>query len=129
MLLGARRAGGAWRPIEAAPDGRGGVRARSDALGLELHAEPQRLRFRDPRTGLWLPDHDDTSHALDQTRRERDDTRHALDDTRHALDDTRRERDAEAAARRDAEARAAAAEAEVAALRARLNDRNGGTGS
>ena len=72
MLQGSRRAGGAWRPIEAAPDGRGGLRARSDALGLDLHAEPQRLRFRDPRTGLWLPDHDDTRRELDQLRRERE---------------------------------------------------------
>ena len=107
MLLGARRAGGAWQPIETAPGAGGGLRARSDALGLDLHAEPQRLRFRDPRTGLWLPDHDQTRH----------------------------ERDAEAAARRAAEARAAAAEAraaaaeaEAAALRARRNDRNSDTG-
>ncbi|MCY3786515.1 MAG: Uma2 family endonuclease [bacterium] len=119
-LQGDRRVGGALEPIEAAPDGEGRLHARSRVLGLDLHAEAHRLRFRDPQTGLWLPDPDDA--------------RHALDDIRHALDETRLERDtaeaalaAAVAACRAAEGRAEAAEAESAALRARLNDRGGDT--
>ncbi|MCY3951723.1 MAG: Uma2 family endonuclease [bacterium] len=112
-LQGDRRVGDAWEPVEVAPDGEGRLRGRSRVLGLDLHAEERRLRFRDPRTGLWLPDPEDT--------------RHALDENRHALDLTRQERDAAEAARRAAEDRAEAAEAEVAALRARLNDQDGDT--
>ncbi|MDE0195355.1 MAG: Uma2 family endonuclease, partial [bacterium] len=110
MLQGDRLAGGAWEPIAAAPDG-GGLRGRSAALGLDLFAEEGRLRFGDPRTGLWLPDHEDTRHALQQTRRQRD----AAEAARRAAE----------AARRAAEDRADVAEAELAALRARLNDQDG----
>ncbi|MCY3805614.1 MAG: Uma2 family endonuclease [bacterium] len=99
MLQGDRRMGDRWAPIEVSPGEDGRLRGRSDALGLDLHAEPRRLRFRDPRTGRLLPDHDDI--------RERADAAEAR-------------ADAEAAARR-------AAEAEAAALRARLNDQNGRT--
>ena len=98
ILQGDRLDGGSWEPIPTAPDD-GGLGGHSRALGLDLHAEARRLRFRDPQTGLWLPDHEET--------------RHALEETRHALEESRRERDA--------------AQAEVAALRARLNDRNGDT--
>ena len=96
MLQGDRRAGGAWEPIGTDREG-GGLVGRSEALGLDLRAEARRLRLRDPQTGLWLPDHDDT----------------------------RRERDAAQARATAAEDRATAAEAEVAALRTRLNDRDG----
>ena len=107
MLQGSRRVGGAWEPIPTAlDDDDGRLRGRSRALGLDLHAEPGRLRFRDPLTGLWLPEYDETCDALD--------------DTRQVLDDTRRQRDTEAA-------RADVAEAELAALRAQLNNRNGDT--
>ena len=85
ILQGDRRAGGAWAPIEVSVDAAGGLCGRSDALGLDLCAEPRRLRFRDPDTGGWLPDHDDT----------------------------RIERDAEAAARRAAEAELAALRARL----------------
>ena len=126
-LQGDRRAGGAWQPIPTALDDDGRLRGHSRVLGLDLHAEPLRLRFRDPLTGLWLPDHNDTRHALidtrqtlDETRQTLDETRQTLDDTQQVLDETRRQRDAEAAACR-------AAEAELAALRSRHNDRNGDT--
>ena len=100
-LRGDRRAGGAWEPIAVSLSD-GGLVGHSGVLGLGLHAEGLRLRFRDPRTGLWLPDPDDARRALDDTRRER------------AAAEDRAE--AEAAARR-------AAEAELAALRARLDAR------
>ena len=99
ILQGGRRVDGGWEPIPTALDDDGRLRAASRALGLDLHAEPGRLRFRDPLTGLWLPDPDETHQQLE----------------------------AEAAARRAAEARADAAEAELAALRAQLNNRNGDT--
>ena len=96
-LQGDRRAGDAWAPIAVSPDEEGRPSGRSGALGVDLHAEPERLRFRDPRTGLWLPDPDDACHALDDA------------ESRAIAAETARA--AEAAARR-------AAEAELAALRA-----------
>ena len=78
-------------PIEVGADGDGRLRGHSRVLGLDLHAEPSRLRFRDPLSGLWLPDPDE---AL-------------------------RQRDAAEVRATAAEARAAAAEAELVALRAR----------
>ncbi len=113
VLQGERRVGDSWEPATVAMDDDGRLRGRSRVLGLDLHAEARRLRFLDPRTGLWLPDPDESRHALDATRQERDAAEAALA--------------AAAAARRAAEARAEAAEAEVAALRARLNDQDGGT--
>ena len=93
-LQGDRRAGDAWAPIQVRPDGDGRLSGHSAVLGLDLHAEDRRLRFRDPRTGRWLPDPEDLQHTLNLTRQQRD----------------------------AVEARAIAAEAEIAALRARLND-------
>ncbi|MCY3807541.1 MAG: Uma2 family endonuclease [bacterium] len=101
VLQGDRRVGGAWAPIAVGPDDDGRLAGHSSVLELDLHADERRLRFRDPRTGRWLPDPDDASRYND--------------DLREALHLVRHERDAEAAARR-------AAEAEVAALRARLDD-------
>ena len=54
-LQGDRLVGGAWEPIEVAPDEDGFLRGHSPAVGLDLHAEPRRLRFSDPQTGLWVP--------------------------------------------------------------------------
>jgi len=110
MLQGDRHAGAAWEPIPAAPDA-GGLRAHSRSLGLDLHAEPGSLRFKDPRTGLWLPDHEETRRQLDTEAA----ARRAAEAARRAAE----------AARRSAEDRAEAAEAELAALRARLDDRDG----
>ncbi|MXZ31778.1 MAG: Uma2 family endonuclease [Acidimicrobiia bacterium] len=91
FLQGDRREGDALVPIEVGADGDGRLRGHSRVLGLDLHAEPSRLRFRDPLSGLWLPDPDE---AL-------------------------RQRDAAEVRATAAEARAAAAEAELVALRAR----------
>ncbi|MCY3806718.1 MAG: hypothetical protein OXG91_09540, partial [bacterium] len=80
----------------------------------------------DPRTGLWLPDHDDTRRERDaeaSARRAAEDRATAAETARRAAEDRAR---AAEAARRASEDRARAAEAEVAALRARLNDRDGG---
>ena len=101
MLQGDRRAGRVWEPIEVTPDADGCLVGLSRALGLYLHAETNRLRFRDPDSGLWLPDPEETRNALAEARRERD----------------------------AAETRAEAAEAEVAALRARLQGRDGDAGA
>lgn len=106
-LQGDRRVGGAWAPIEVAPDD-GRLRGSSLVLGLDLHAEARRLRFRDPRTGLWLPDPEDARQALDAAQQERADSEAA-----------RRAAEGRAAA---AEAELAAAEAELATLRAQLNE-------
>ena len=76
---------------------------RSDALGLELHAAGDRLRFRDPATGEDLMDFDE--HADAQLVAE------ARADTAEARADT-----AEARAVAEAEARRAA-EAELARLK------------
>ncbi len=122
MLQADRLAGGAWEPIPTTPEG-SGLRAHSEALGLELHAEAGRLRFKDPRTGLWLPDHEETRQRCDDAetaRRAAEDRADAAETARRAAedraDDAETARGAEAAARR-------AAEAELAALRARLGDR------
>ena len=134
ILQGDRRVGGAWEPIQVTLDD-GRLRGHSRALGLDLHAEPDRLRFRGPNPGLWLPDYDDTCEALN-------DTRQVLDETRQALNEPDRRSTTPAAnatprpppvappkteptpSRHRAAARSAA-EAELAALRARRNDRNG----
>ena len=55
---GERRQAGRWTPIEVLPDG-GGLRARSEALGLDLCWRPPKLRLWDVAAGAWLPDHDD----------------------------------------------------------------------
>ena len=70
MLEGDRRVGDGWEPIEVQTDDGGYLCGRSDALGLDLHAEPRRLRFSDPRTGLWLPDHIDTRQRAEAAEAE-----------------------------------------------------------
>ena len=118
-----RLAGGAWEPIDVTLDDDGRLCGYSSALRLDVYAEGQRLRLRDPRTGLWLPN-------TDETRRQRDD---AQARAKAAQDQAKAEaaareaeaaaREAEAAARREAEAAARReaedqAEAEAAARRA-----------
>ena len=58
-LQGERRQAGRWAPIEVASDGAGGLRGRSDALGLDLCWRPPKLRLWDVAEGAWLPDPDD----------------------------------------------------------------------
>ncbi|MCY3892686.1 MAG: Uma2 family endonuclease [Acidimicrobiaceae bacterium] len=58
-LQGERRVSGRWSLIEVAPDGAGGLRARSDVLGLDLCWQPPKLRLWDIAAGAWLPDPDD----------------------------------------------------------------------
>ena len=92
-LQGDTRRRGRWETIPVRPgDGGGSLTGRSEALGLELHWQPPKLRFYDPAAGAWLLDHTEERQA----------------------------RRAEAAARRAAEDRAKAAEAELGALRRRL---------
>ena len=101
-LQGERRRSGRWSPIRVAADGGGGLRARSDVLGLDLCWMPPKLRLWDISAGAWLPDPDD-------------------------LADMAARASEEASGRQAAEARLAeesaarqAAEAELAELRAQL---------
>ncbi|MCY3807019.1 MAG: Uma2 family endonuclease [bacterium] len=64
FLQGDRRAGDAWAPIAVDPEDDGRLRGHSAVLGLDLHAEAHRLRLRDPQTGDWLADPDETRRAL-----------------------------------------------------------------
>ena len=108
-LQGERHQAGRWTPIEVLPDG-GGLRARSEALGLDLCWRPPKLRLWDVAAGAWLPDHDDQAQQ-------------AALAAAHAA-----RADEQAAARQAAETRAdeqaaarQAAEAELAELRSRLD--------
>ena len=62
-LQGERRVSGCWRPIEVAADTGGGLRGRSDVLGLDLCWRPPKLRLWDISEGVWLPDPDDQAAA------------------------------------------------------------------
>ncbi len=98
-LQAERRVSGRWKPIEVAAEAGGGLRGRSDVLGLDLCWQPPKLRLWDITAGVWLPDPDDEATA------------------RQAAEAELAE---EATARQAAEGRASAAEAELAELRARL---------
>ena len=91
-LQGERRVSGRWRKIEVATDAGGGLRGRSDVLGLDLCWRPPKLRLWDVSSGVWLPDPDDLAERASA---------------------------AEAELAEEASARLAA-EAELAELRARL---------
>ncbi|MCY3806259.1 MAG: Uma2 family endonuclease [bacterium] len=56
ILQAERRADDRWAPIAVDVDDAGRFIGHSRALGLDLHAETQRLRFRDPTTGDPLLD-------------------------------------------------------------------------
>ncbi len=103
-LQGERRESGRWRPIDAAAEPDGGLRARSDVLGLDLCWQPPKLRLWDVSEGAWLPDPDDLAAQVS------------------AAEAWLAE---EASARQAAEMRASAAEAELAELRARLRCTHG----
>ena len=62
-LQGERRISGRWRQIEVAAEAGGGLRARSDVLGLDLCWQPPKLRLWDISEGVWLPDSDDQAAA------------------------------------------------------------------
>ena len=100
-LQGDSRAGGAWAPIAVGTDDGGRLRGHSRVLGLDLHAEDHRLRFRDARSGCWLADPDETRHQRDAAVARAT----AAEDRAEAAEAARR-----------------ASEAEVAALRARLGE-------
>ncbi|MCY3952609.1 MAG: Uma2 family endonuclease [bacterium] len=105
-LQGEARRRGRWEPIAVSRGDGGTLTGRSDALGLELHWQPPKLRLYDPAAGSWLLDHHDERRA----RKAEASARQAAEDRAQAADGRAR---AEAAARR-------AAEAELAALRRRL---------
>ena len=103
-------AGYVRQPVATALDGT--LSLRSETLGLELRAAPEReMRFRDPATG-------DELRSLDEEA----EGRLAEAEGRLAERFARREAETRAAA---AEARAAAAEERVTVLEARLRRRSG----
>ena len=108
-LQGERRVSGRWTAIEVAAEAGGGLRARSDVLGLDLCWQPPKLRLWDLAAGEWLPDPDDLAAQAAQ----------AAEDAAARLT-AEAELAEEASARLAAESRASAAEAELAELRARL---------
>ena len=85
--------------IDVTADAGGGLRARSDVLGLDLCWQPPKLRLWDPTEKAWLPDPDDQAAA----RKAAEDRASAAEDRASAAED-----------------RASAAEAQLAELRARL---------
>ncbi len=99
-LQGERRVSGRWAPIGVAAEAGGGLRGRSEVLGLDLCWRPPKLRLWDIAEGAWLPDPDDVADRLVE----------------------------EASARLAAEGRASAAEAELAELRVRLRGTPGKPG-
>ncbi len=114
-LQAERRVSGRWAAIEVTADAGGGLRGRSDVLGLDLCWQPPKLRLFDITAGVWLPDPDDEATA-----------RQAAEDRASAAEAELAE---EATARQAAEDRASAAEAELAELRARLRGTLGKPGA
>jgi hypothetical protein len=120
-LQGDSRVLGRWAPIEVVPDA-GGLRARSNVLGLDLCWRPPKLLLWDVTKNAWLCDQDQLAgKAAEEAAARR------AAETRAAEEAAARK--TEAAARRAAETRAAeeaaarrAAEAELAELRARHRD-------
>ncbi len=99
VLQGLRLAGGAYLRQLAVTSPDGALTLKSETLGLELHAQGEEMRFRDPATGQVL-----LSYAeADAARREAE---------------SRAER--EAALRQEEAAARRAAEARIAELEARL---------
>ncbi|MCY4102621.1 MAG: Uma2 family endonuclease [bacterium] len=102
-LQGDARRSGRWRSIEVSEEGDGGLRGRSEALGLDLCWQPPKLRLFDVATGRWLRDYDDQNLARVEAEGR------ALDAEGRALDAEARAEQAESARR--------ALEAELDAMR------------
>ena len=121
VLQGDRRAGEGWEPIEVTLDGDDRLRGHSAVLDLDVHAETQRLRFRDPHNGQWIPDPDEICQQRDDAAARRAaEARSRTDAAARRAAEIRSS--AAEAARRAAESQRDAAEAELAALRARFNE-------
>ena len=78
-LQGDRRAGNTWQPITINTDDHGHLGGHSETLDLTLHADAHRLRFRNPRTGEWLPDPDEQAARADRVEAELAALRRRLD--------------------------------------------------
>ena len=113
-LQGERRVSGRWAPIDVSPDG-GGLRARSNVLGLDLCWQPPKLRLWDITERAWLPD--DLTEQVDRAAAAE---ARASAATGRAAEAEGRAAAAEAGRAKEAAARKAA-EAEIAELRARLD--------
>ncbi len=68
-LQGDRLQADAWEPIPVTLDDRR-LTGHSAVLDLHLHAETHRLRLRDPHTGRWLSDPDETRQERDAAEAE-----------------------------------------------------------
>ena len=121
-LQAERRVSGRWAAIEVAADAGGGLRGRSDVLGLDLCWQPPKLRLFDITEGVWLPDPDDEA-----TARQAAEVRASAAEAELAEEATARQA-AEAELAEEATARQAA-EAELAELRARLRGTLGKPGA
>ena len=121
-LQAERRVSGRWAAIEVAADAGGGLRGRSDVLGLDLCWQPPKLRLWDLTAGVWLPDPDDLADrtAEEATARLAAEGRASAAEVRASA--------AEAELAEEATARQAA-EAELAELRARLRGTLGKPGA
>ncbi len=118
-LRGARLGGwtlraGHYEPLETTVDGT----AWSAVLGLELEAQGELLRFRDPATGLLIPTQEESAQEARRQARLRQEAQRERDFEARKRHQAQRERDAEAQKRQ-------ALEAELATLRARLAKANG----
>ena len=120
-LQGERSVSGRWAPIEVSADAGGGLRGRSEVLGLDLCWRPPKLRLWDIAEGVWLPDPDD----LDDRLAEEASARQIAEAGLAAEATARLAAEGRASA---AEGRASAAEAELAELRARLRGNPGNPG-
>ena len=64
-LQGETRRTGSWTPVKVAADSDGGLRARSEVLGLDLCWRPPKLRLWDIDAKTWLLDPDDLADLAD----------------------------------------------------------------
>ena len=120
-LQGETRHSGRWTPIKVTPDAAGGLRGRSNVLGLDLCWQPPKLRLWDITEQAWLPDSDDIGARLaeETTARTAAEARATKEATARTAAEARAAA-AEARATEEAAARTAA-EAELAELQAHLD--------
>ena len=109
-LAGDKLVDGVYVPFPITRDPDGLVWGNSEVLGLDLCWDRGALRFRDPATGLYLPDAEDLKKSWDAA------------EVRAAAADVRAEVAENLVAA--AQARAVAAEAEIERLRERLRRQN-----
>ena len=83
--------GGEYRPVEVR-EVDGMYVGVSDVLGLEFHATGEWFRFFDPVSGEYLPDQQETTHALSAERHARGEADRAREEAETAWSSERRAR-------------------------------------